>query len=436
MAGVEMALSAVGLAMHTFNGCIEAYQLFYTARTMAKDSEHIISKLQWEQFRLEEWEKRTGLANSAAPNDRLNWEITSSILTEQKALLTSAQKLKREYNLDIPEEESSERPARSCYTFEMGSYREISREGCHRSNQRPQLETGGASRLGRSGAHLGNTRGTIARSNLSVHEPSEVEMLQRILTNEGGASNTVMTAAATLKHIRLIAGCDKRPDEIADKTPSMLKSGTTFVHRLKPELYSGFRAEVLPKAGIEIAAYMKNVSLIGWRTADSMQFEVLEGQIQCLALLLEGMDDHSFHGFRCCGYMLWKEFGCFGLVYEPPISLRSLPSTSWKLLTLRELMVEFGDVPLEFRYRVAFELAEAVLQLHTAGWLHKAIRSENVVFMTTNGSTSEVFDAASYLVGYGYARPDGPDGVKMTELPSSDLSHDIYRHPQARERHA
>lgn len=78
-------------------------------------------------------------------------------------------------------------------------------------------------------------------------------------------------------------------------------------------------------------------------------------------------------------------------------------------------------------------MTEVVLQLHTAGWLHKSLLCENIVFLAPQDSTpSDFLYCAPYLIGYGYARLDTARGAIFTQLPDIELVADLYRHPQAR----
>jgi hypothetical protein len=54
------------------------------------------------------------------------------------------------------------------------------------------------------------------------------------------------------------------------------------------------------------------------------------------------------------------------------------------------------------------ELANCLLELHTAGWLHKSFCSENIVFFPKADQTPRTLEQP-YLVGFEYARRAGPD---------------------------
>jgi len=58
------------------------------------------------------------------------------------------------------------------------------------------------------------------------------------------------------------------------------------------------------------------------------------------------------------------------------------------------------------------------------GWLHKGIRSHNIIFFPKNGQASI---HSPYILGFDYSRPSDPAGI--SDSPQSDPIFDLYRHP-------
>ena len=103
--GLEIPAAIAGfisLAFEAFEGCIQAYQFIYATQHMGNDGDSVRSKLLWQQYRLWEWGERSSIYSN--PLGKLNWNYAAILLKEQKTLLTSAEELKKRYNLHVPEE--------------------------------------------------------------------------------------------------------------------------------------------------------------------------------------------------------------------------------------------------------------------------------------------------------------------------------------------
>ncbi|KAF1815842.1 hypothetical protein P152DRAFT_446850 [Eremomyces bilateralis CBS 781.70] len=80
---------------------------------------------------------------------------------------------------------------------------------------------------------------------------------------------------------------------------------------------------------------------------------------------------------------------------------------------------------LETRFRLAERLAKTVWYLHAVSWLHKSIRSSNIVFFESLGG--EIDFESPYLVGFEYARLEA-DATEYTGF-DEVWSKNIYQHP-------
>ncbi|PPJ51376.1 hypothetical protein CBER1_08420 [Cercospora berteroae] len=185
---------------------------------------------------------------------------------------------------------------------------------------------------------------------------------------------------------------------------------------------------VLARAGsVQLAAYNDDPVLVEWRHTDASKYDVLEKHMQALALLL-GSVDNKFATLHCIGLTAAKESCRFALVYEIPVSTSEEQRS---LVTLHDAIAIQRRMSLRDRLIIACTLAEAVLQLHTAGWLHKSIRSDNVIFLKNSQDlAASPAIGKPYLMGYDYARPEAE--TSLTELPDASLRSDLYRHPNKR----
>ncbi|KAM5341774.1 hypothetical protein ACJ41O_014805 [Fusarium nematophilum] len=127
---------------------------------------------------------------------------------------------------------------------------------------------------------------------------------------------------------------------------------------------------------------------------------------------------------------------CTSFVTPPPASPMTLRCvTLYSLLGSDKSAFEVPD--LGSRIALAGFLARGLLQLHAAGWLHKGMRSDNILFFhrgtrpsSSNNTKAPPDISEPYIAGFDYSRPDGD--VTMTEtLVCSHEYQDYYRHPDS-----
>jgi serine/threonine protein kinase len=122
----------------------------------------------------------------------------------------------------------------------------------------------------------------------------------------------------------------------------------------------------------------------------------------------------------------YAETGHFGFVFKAPENT-PVGNKAISLLTVieEEAKRKLGECPsLTARVSLVRKLATCLLYLHSVGWLHKGLRSDNVLFFS--GQQNPLI-TDPYLVGFDYARPD-KDGEKTEPVPY-EPGWELYRHP-------
>ena len=155
---------------------------------------------------------------------------------------------------------------------------------------------------------------------------------------------------------------------------------------------------------------------------------LMEERVRNLSATLEknSNDPYQFCVPHGLGYFYDEEMGRFGLVFEKPARARYQAP-----VTLYDLLKETGgddDTTPSLTDRIALmrTLSETIERLHDVNWLHKDLRSANILFFK-DAQTGKT-DLESLLVsGFHYSRPAARDD--MTERPSDNLEADLYRHP-------
>ncbi|OGM45875.1 hypothetical protein ABOM_006045 [Aspergillus bombycis] len=448
--------------LQVFETCISTYKLICVANNVGKDGDQIMSRLQWEYYRLIQWGKRSGI-ESNSPSSRVNWEVAKSLLEEQQELLTSAEKLKSKYNLDIDDEiltatklqekavetsSSLTRFLRHLTAAESGSLRARAIQSQNNPLRRLRWASTGKDKTDRVVSDIAELNDRLdylldsadrerlhAASesllrDLITHcsNPHEVNTINTLLNHSTSDSNQALAAAASLRQIYLLLAPPKGSEQRSEPRGAPLQ-----LLELRPRrLASEDSMQTLKYAGIEPALYSGQSVIVEWKVAGDPGWDQLVKYVRRLALLLSKMDDPSFHTLPWQGLLPWRERSLFGFVYKYPVPTEQLMG-SLRYEPLCSVIQCSAIAPLSHRVKIGKDMAETVLQLHTAGWLHKGIRSENILaFFAQN---EELLPEKAHLVGFEYARPDSKDGLAITQLPCDSLGADQYRHPKARGAH-
>lgn len=151
-----------------------------------------------------------------------------------------------------------------------------------------------------------------------------------------------------------------------------------------------------------------------------------------LANLLKCPKPEGFHVLNCIGFLPPQETAHqgFGFVYGFPETTEEMePKTLRQLLEQRSRPVRLGD-----KFKLAKNLSRCLFEFHGHGWLHKNIRSDNVLFFAKSdewsGSSKPLrLDHGPFLVGTHHSRPDNPEF--HSDVPSADMDAEVllYQHP-------
>ncbi|KAI0168675.1 prion-inhibition and propagation-domain-containing protein [Pestalotiopsis sp. NC0098] len=140
-------------------------------------------------------------------------------------------------------------------------------------------------------------------------------------------------------------------------------------------------------------------------------------------LLREHRYTASFRSLKCHGY---TERQCsnsevqYGLVFDSPAEAsREQP------VSLMHLITSIRAPSLTSRLELIKILAEIIEKLHAVNWLHKGLRSQNIIFFHGPDGTIDI--TKPYLSGFEYSRPESAN--YMSENPPAMMAEDLYRHP-------
>lgn len=275
---------------------------------------------------------------------------------------------------------------------------------------------------------------------------TDVRDLKAIVQREQDRSGDgAIAATAQCKREGISLGVLRRSD--SDASTLAVSVSSVSLHDQKPEIgiSQAIRltqdlvkvdASLHPLQHRTLAFYDGKLSLIEWKPPTVKKVANIGYRIERIAAFLNGLSHPSFHTLQCRGYFWDHNFHRYAYVFELP---REVPTGDLavasepygvQLYTLKEQLRRTISTPsLNERIRLAICLVETVLQLHTSGFVHKEIRSDNVLFFRAKSSSAPPSANAfgPYLGGYVYARADNP--LEATESPETVFEANLYRHP-------
>ena len=133
----------------------------------------------------------------------------------------------------------------------------------------------------------------------------------------------------------------------------------------------------------------------------------LDDQFAKTSSLLARPKPEYYRILRCVGYTHNKDESWYGLGFE-------IPKGYALYSTLESQFTKTPRVPLERRYDLAYSIALSISALHNVHWVHKGIRSENVLFFRKKGDAGARLDQP-WLFGFEYTRDNAADSSKDTD---------------------
>ncbi|KAI9778872.1 MAG: hypothetical protein M1839_007835 [Geoglossum umbratile] len=220
-------------------------------------------------------------------------------------------------------------------------------------------------------------------------------------------------------------------NKLDDATKTNLDLGQVLADlELDPKRFKLTNPGVKPAHNREEAEYGGQKVWVEWKRYDpdprsekDEPPEYIARRVRQLAILLhDSQKPEEFRAPRCLGYFDDRSDADtrFGLVFStpqstppssPPIPLTSLFKTTTPSLTSR--------------IALARAITDCIRYLHSTNWLHKGLRSHNIIFFATSTTPYDLTNPT--LAGFDYARPARSE--EMTERPPENPEYDIYRHP-------
>ena len=460
-----LAISVVSLSFEVFAGCIKGFVLLSTAHNLGKDSSTLICMLNLQELRLTEWAKCAGLLSEEGRLDRrLNETAVNAALTELQNLLLDTERLKTRYKLNltanVPEGQNgvnNNLPAVRHGILSQAVSDQVRGDIMYRAHL-IQARNSFPQRLWWASVDKAKLEELIVKIKSFIQElwylldpirqNDMSQTLQVILSQLIGMSEKVdelttlrealvqftdpglsapnspaksLASAADIKTVSINVGTGvhgPRPTDAA------MDNHCPLPHRNSvPTCDTKLIEQYVPIKGnsdMGIATYQEKSVFIEWKILPrQFQSKIIE-RTKDLATVFNTPKQPDFCSLRCTGLARDNEAGKIALIFdEPSLATTQVPRSLRNLFGLNPSVTE--------RVQLALQITQSVKYFHTAGWLHKNLRSENILFWPVDGSIPPL--SRPVLVGFAFSRQDSPS--QISEQPSSDPHRDIYRHPEA-----
>lgn len=173
-------------------------------------------------------------------------------------------------------------------------------------------------------------------------------------------------------------------------------------------------------SGVYAAEYSDKPVLVEYKKVGPRMKAKLRLRAENLAILLSQPKQPGFWTLECLGFLEEKDE--FAFVYDYPQS--SITPTFRSLQdNLRDSKAQAPSVTT--RIKLARDICRTLLTVHTAGWLHKNIRSENILFFSNSSAGTSL--ESPYLTGFTFSRVKST--MEISDQAREDPQIDIYRHP-------
>lgn len=481
------ALAVTSLSFQVFAGCIRGFVLLSTAQNLGSDASLLRTQLGLEEWHFMQWAEKVGLISKDGKlegreivemDPRINEKLALKLMFELEALL-ERDKIRSRYKMDLVVERPAEEviDGKEDEGYEKEGARGVLRgiisnetrgeilarvKLIQSKNHLPKRLWWAAVDRSKFEALIRDVRAIVQglwallnpiqqedlqhriESILSVvirfsEDVKDLRELGDILRRKNGAemSKTVAFAeSAELKAVGIEISSRELGVGWSDaqimRRHGILPTEDRTVKVLQPlqiEKLTGIQLHQKNKS-IGIGYYDHKPVFVEIKTVEPFLRSKLKDRVDNLAILLSTSKDASFHTLQCLGVIEIPNESQFAFVYGYPNldileDKRNLPQP----ISLLDLLN--GSQPsVTYRLNLAIALLRTVNIFHTSGWLRKDLRSENILFFPTS-STSHPLSSnlTPYLTGFQFSRLD--NRTEISENPSSNPSHDIYRHRYA-----
>ncbi|CAG8954454.1 hypothetical protein HYFRA_00006082 [Hymenoscyphus fraxineus] len=452
----------------SYKVAIKAWSAFQDALNYDDESADVVVRLEIERFRFQTWALNAGLTKGTFdPNLHPIHELVAERLNRITKLFEEAEKVKESFGLTISDAARTSRPdkAHSILSGMASSIRSMGMKLDIEEKTRDQDSKKVSSRIKWALVSKANflTLVSTLESTINKLDGLLTETQRRSERDDWKRINIVLVGNVPPDQLDLLQRAlrhdlsNERPPNISGidslvakkaihhSSPVRTHTGAHSLARREldeffiQDLRSRNRLLALPKPAIqgvlgpgpfllERKEYDPDINIQDKRT--------LKARLDRLILLLSSRRSDDFRAFQAVGYCEDPSSFSWWLIFQCPFSDSVVDLGSSQLVSLKSLFPLKYKPPLEDRLKLASLLSKTLAELFNSGWMHKGIRSENVLFpdIYDKGSLSwkeKSTDVSTpYLGGFEYSRQDTEAATIDKGKQLRDLQSAIYRHPE------
>ncbi|KAJ6579093.1 prion-inhibition and propagation-domain-containing protein [Mycena vulgaris] len=464
---MELALPVIGLLGQCYSGAVQAYIWIQTAVDFPETAAKLVIQLEVERIRLQLWGRNSGADSDALPPGLAPFEpLLVDILTKITQLLHDSDRLKEKYGLPDKRRivDQVKDALRSAVVFSVSEKRRKA-AGHSSSSATPPLPP--------VVDHDALVRKTYERIRWVVVSKSRFENLISDLRHLTNNLNELLREPQLVNlaqewhlfEMRTAAGTDNQPVlralQEATEGDEHCRGMFSMARRKSIVISAGSGGNSGPHTDPVVVLSKDDFDLPSEFTSESRSLAIyrpLRSPREQKYVLIErkyydsdiSAQDKARLLFRlhnlinlvnappseflsCMGYWSEPQDHCWCLVYQFPLhggspakDLSTLLS-SQPLSLLLFLSSKLFRPPLEARLKLACQLAGIFSRFYGSKWLHKGVRSANIVFPLSGAGA--VHDISRPIVaGFEYSRQYTEQAT--IDRTSYHRAHAIYRHPR------
>lgn len=464
-------IGAVSMAS-LLSTCMQGYAALLSAQNLGKDASKLLCQLEIEEARLMMWGRSVGLLSPSNSDGKTsgctialeNAQTVMQILVQISSITNDAKELKKRYGLDVELSGTNDNVGSRSYIQGLRSLREqYSREQERQSSLTSTVQSRSSlfqkirwvsvdketfsdlvTRLrGYNDTLLGMLE---SASRLQFQndfralclEASAMKDMLKLQVIQGAAGNQYKEIALPAGHkiLRLKLEMEYTQRFEARSNGSSSQGGTIRDSLQLPN----HKVHVLEiGAPRSLGMYRNQQVMVEWRSfgdsVTSVNDELLQ-RLQNLTRLLHHTTPKpdEFRVLSSHGFLTEEQPARFAFIFQPP-SLSNCTLITKFPDSLNDLLSD--DNPRRYRpsqtsrFLLARRLATSLLHLHSTDWLHKGIRSHNILLFgpgdrSSSLSISKLIEEP-FIVGFGFARLSS--AYDATEPVDNDPIYAQYRHP-------